>query len=308
MKKRTVVLILIGSFFLFSKQVFALKFNEDVVFSEYSIKTFRANPSVSISGHIFHFTDDEGKTYYFLNPTANFFRGYSYLASISNLDKEILKEISRVIYYGYGYKNQTSLEYYAATQYLLFKAYKEYTITFIDTERKQVFPFQKEIAQIEKNLEKNEFQWEDLTTTKHTLEIDDEYIVKHFIVQGENVKTEEKNGKIEIILLNDLEEYTLEFIPKADCSKVEVFGRNNDTQFIHMDLICENVYSRTIHLKKDNISSENHTDEEEKMNLEQVGIGEKKENTVRVPATGKKNYTWIFLLFLLGDVYYVFKR
>lgn len=310
MKKRIVVIFLLGSF-LFVRQVSAKAFNEKLIFQEYSIKTYRANPVISTARHIFYFTDSEKNVYYFLNPTANFFQGNAYPANISNVEEEILKEISRVIYYGYGYKNQNSLEYYAATQYLLFNAYKEYTITFIDEERNQVNLFQEEIAQIEKNLEKSEFQLEDFQTTKTTFEIEEEYIVKHFEVKGENIQAEEKDNKIEITLLNDKEEYTLEFIPKADCTNVEVFGRNNDTQFIHMDLVCENTYTRKVYVEKEEIPSQNQMEDKEntihKLKNE-VGTSKKKETIVSVPATGKNSSIWILLLFLLGDAYYVFKK
>lgn len=310
MKKRIAVLLLLGSCFLLLKQVFAKSFNEDICFPEYRIKKSMINSSMALIDSIKCLTDKEGKTFYFLNPMANFFYGNGYSANISNVEEKTLKEISRIIYYGYGYKEQSSLEYYVATQYLLFKAYKEYTIAFLDKGSNQVFPFQNEIAQIEKNLEKNEFQFEDFTTTKKFFEVEDEYILKHFHIQGENIKAEEKKDKIGITLLKDKEDYTIEFIPKVDCSNVEVYGRNGATQFIHMDLICENTYSRTIHVKqeeKENIKIEQSEEVKDESSLN-IKKKKEKENTVHVPATGKHSYTWIILLFLLGDAYYVFKK
>ncbi len=313
MKKRIVVLILIGSCLFFSKPVLAKRFTEDIIFPEYSIKTYRANPAISISRTIHYFMDEDEKVFYYLNPKANFFYDMNYLENTSDVDEEILKEISRVIYYGYGYQNQNRLEYYVATQYLLFKAYKEYMITFIDKERNQVFPFQEEIAQIEENMQKNEFQFENRTMNQRTLEIENPYIAKHFEVQGDNIKSEEKNNKIEISLLNDLEEYTLEFIPKMDCSNLEVYGRNGSSQFIHMDLICENTYTRKIYIEHE--MEPEPEEKKEEIKLQQDISSEEtkeesntKENIVNVPATGKESFSWILILFLLGDAYYVFKK
>lgn len=323
MRKRIAILWGIGVFFLFTPPVLAKTFNEKKI-PEYTIKTSGKNPTISISGGVYKVTDEKNLLYFAINPTNNFFHGSHYISKTSNLSDKQWEKISKIIYYGYGYQNQNTDAFYLATQFLIYKTFTQYEISFIDADRNKISLLEKEIEQIQKNIETSHFLFEEFTTTEKSFLITDSYILNNFTIKGDNLKIVESDKNIKITLLDDLEEYSLQFIPKTNCTNIEIWGSSNskNEQYVHMDSICENTYSRTVHLKKQDVKVEkdktniiennsNNEEIENENNKNDINM-ERTENfteeLVRVPSTKKSSFFNFFLLLLLGNFYFIIKK
>lgn len=137
-KKICSLIIFVGSFFIIGSNVKAETFYEgSYISSEYINKV--------IDGKTYYMTmqyikDSKGNIVYCLEPFVTFENGKSYteyngnLSGYKDLTSEQKREISLIIYYGYGYKGRTSSKWYVVTQYLVWKVVDDKAnIYFTDT-------------------------------------------------------------------------------------------------------------------------------------------------------------------------------
>ncbi len=345
MKKNLVsfMIVVFSSFAFLISSVQAKKFKEIDRYTGYYFKITEKEGSFFSSQKTMKILDDENKGYFAINPRSVFYYSKEYELQDIDVDKEIMQEISKVLYYGYGYQNQTTDAYYFATQYLVYEAFKDYNVVLTNNYSVPVNAYSEEIKQIKKNIEENAFSYPALSTKKDTIEIEDAYILKHFTITGEHLEVSEEENKMTIILLDDLEDYTLSFIPKLDCTTLKMW-QNEDLKYIHMDTICENPYTSTIHFerpveeqqpeqekeepktpeeneskKEESIETEDKekkpeepidTDsvETEKDEKEEAVEEEMLQEILPVPSTSKDSFAFLIVLAFLGFSYYVFKK
>ena len=345
--KKIIISLVIGSFLLSIHPVQAKKFIENGLFTEYQYYMYeKTNPSNFASMRVIKIFDSENKVYYNISPKTSFYFSRDYEEEDLNITEQQLKNISKILYYGYGYNKQNTDEFYAATQYLVFKTFEMYTVYIKKGINEPILMFEEEIKQIEANMENKEFTFENQTTHEKTLEIEDDYIQNHFTVQGEHIKVEELESKLKLTLDGKVEDYQVEFIPKKTCSNLKMWV-NDKTHLFHLDEVCETTYSRTIHYEEPIVEKEptieskdpekteeenkNPNQEEEKKEpttepkepekVEEENTSKKenvKENQpvekqqeevfVEVPSTGKQSMMFFLVFGLLGNCYYVFKK
>ncbi len=327
MKKNIIsfALVVVGSLTLFVHSVYAKKFTETSMYFNYYLKITENNSTFYNTKRLIKIEDEQSRGYFSINPRSLFYFEQEYEENKIDVDEKVMKEISKILYYGYNYNNQNANEYYFATQYLVDKAFRNYTVTFVNNYENPITIFTKEIAQIEKNIKENSFSYPDLTTENKQMEITDSYILKHFKIEGEHMKVIEDDKRILIELEDDLEDYILHFIPKLDCGALKMW-QNNDSKYIYMDTICENAYTSNIHYEKkiedsnskeehleENGSNENFSQDLQIENNIKENDNQKEEDLVveemvPVPNTFKNSVSILLYLFLFGNTYYVFKK
>lgn len=120
----------------------------------------------------------------------------------TNLSEELWEKIELLAYYGYGYQDHTSLDWYAVTQYLIWKTLEpDSTIYFTDTlNGNRIDKYQSEIAELER-LVNSHNQLPSFVNQKYQLTYNEEYILtdtnqvlEHFTVQTDGNLTVKKEG------------------------------------------------------------------------------------------------------------------
>lgn len=323
--KKLIISLVVGSLFLFSSSVDAKKFTEKSLFISYNLKVVEKAGSHYAFKGLYKISDEENKPYFMVNPLAIFYYSRDYNQVNMDLDPDLVRQIAKIIVYGYGYKNQNTNEYYFATQYLIEEAFPEYTVFFADSYGQPINIFTNEIDQIKQNMEGKLFTFEDQTITSRTLEIEDPYILENFRIQAEHTKMTESDTKITIDLLDDLDTYTIQFVPKVDCKSFQMW-QNDNIKFFHTDQICENSYTRTITVekvveepkeeepKKETSKKKNQKTEQKETKVEETTLSNIEDTTtsittdVKVPSTSKNSVSFLFFFTLFGNLYYVFKK
>lgn len=126
---------------------------------------------------------DTNDLLYSLNPEKDFIsenvNAYNY-SWLIDLNENLYKEVSKFIYFGYGYQNRTTLNWYIATQYLVW----EYVlgtsgeIYFVDDAHNQINLYEEEITAIKNDIAKMytlpSFVEENSFSTIATLKINEE--------------------------------------------------------------------------------------------------------------------------------------
>ena len=111
----------------------------------------------------------------------------------TNLSEEIWERVELLAYYGYGYQSHTSLDWYAVTQYLIWKTIEpDSTIYFTDKlNGNRIDKYQAEIAELERLVEKHN-QLPSFVNQKYQLTYNEEYVLtdtnqvlENFIVQAD---------------------------------------------------------------------------------------------------------------------------
>ena len=120
----------------------------------------------------------------------------------TNLSEEVWAKIELLAYYGYGYQNHTSLDWYAVTQYLIWKTLEpDSTIYFTDKlNGNRIDKYQEEIAELERLVE-NHNQLPSFVNQKYQLTYNEEYVLtdtnqvlENFTVQADEHLTVKKEG------------------------------------------------------------------------------------------------------------------
>lgn len=120
----------------------------------------------------------------------------------TNLSEEVWERIELLAYYGYRYQNHTSLDWYAVTQYLIWKTIEpDSTIYFTDKlNGNRIDKYQTEIAELERLVEKHN-QLPSFVNQKYTLSYNEEYVLtdtnqvlENFTVQNEENLIVTKTG------------------------------------------------------------------------------------------------------------------
>lgn len=255
--------------------------------------------------------DEKGVSYYDITPNYGDLEITEFKEEMPSLEKEQLKSISKIIYYGYGYKDHKSDNYYYATQYLIYKTFEDIDIAFYDN-KEEIELFKKEILEISNLIDNKIFTLEDESVKNTLYTIKDEDILNNFKVEGNHLNTNINNKEININLLDELDDYVIHFKAKNDCSNIKTLKSNVGLEYIHMDSICEKDYQINLHYEKEvldnTINEEEQSNEEEIVTYSEV-ISESVDEdaiTVSVPSTSKSDAT-ISSLILLGALFYGIK-
>ncbi len=164
MKKIIKTIILIASFLLISKNVYAASViieneTEDI---KVHIKTNTIEETRSIQ----HIRDEETKEYLYnislqeIDPFYGY-DSYDYYYGMNTLEDKLKNKIALIVYYGYGYQDRTDIKWYNITQYLIWEEIlknENGQIYFKDTNNSKIKIYEKEIELIKediKNFESN---------------------------------------------------------------------------------------------------------------------------------------------------------
>lgn len=246
MKKRILFFcILAASGFCFIPQVKAKAFQE-VQNKSYKMDLFIPSRSTHLVKDFVKITDESGLPFYEVTPKRSFFSERDdYVLKEASLDIELLEKLSKIMYFGYGYNGNTTDAYFLATQYLIYEAFDDLVLT----KKFEEGFIEKEMEEIEKNIQNVSFSLQDFSTTKKTYSIADKYIVDNFIVKGDKIKVIYEKEKI---IIDFLEEgtYDLQFQPKNQCQEVQVWTAVG-IELLNMTEVCEKEYTVSVQVLKE---------------------------------------------------------
>lgn len=334
MKKSILVIgLVLFSNFLFIHNTQARAFNEEQFASKFDLYVIKSKNH--LRKNFKKITDDSGNPFYEVSPTStSYFNREDYELKLSHLDKESLKRISKIMYFGYGYENRKTNAYYFATQYLIYKTFSEVETNYELNEVEANF-MENEIKEIEADIKSVTFSLENFVIKESFFEIKDAYILDNFTVKGDNIAISYKKDKIRIDFLNkEKENYELQFIPKNSCDSVYIWNSIN-MELLNRGNICEKEYKINVQIEKETGEEkeeqpdltdkiEDKTEENDKVHTEVKPEESTNEPTkeeivdvieiedsiteVNVPSTGKNSFFIFEILYFLGSFYYVFKK
>lgn len=274
----------------------------------------------------------QSKIYYDITPTETLFKAHTHSQAELKLDFETYKEIAKIMYYGYGYKNHTTNKHYFATQFLIFKQLEEAEVAIVNSDGEPTEYTQKEINEIKNVIKENEFKPEEYETDTNALHINNEYIIENFELEIEDgTITKDKDG-YKIDLLNNKETYYLNLKPKNNCLPIDYWESKIGHGILGISGLCENettilinrTYKETIPEEESNDTKENENSEENipsTPNDNNYYVEENVTSTpndsdyyveeeieVNVPNTSKYSLSWLIILICIGNLYYVCKK
>ena len=141
----------------------------------------------------------------------------------TNLSEEVWERIELLAYYGYGYQSHTSLDWYAVTQYLIWKTIEpDSTIYFTDKlNGNRIDKYQAEIAELERLVE-NHNQLPSFVNQKYQLTYNEEYVLtdtnqvlENFTIQADEHLTVKREGNELRLTTKHLGKSKLTLIKKA---------------------------------------------------------------------------------------------
>ncbi len=259
----------------------------------------------SITSKMYKISKD-GKFYYNVRPTVSMFERKNYVKADLLLDLDIYKKITKVMYYGYGYKNHLDDAYYFATQFLIYELLDDFTVEIVDKDKKKSDYAGNEIAKIKKTIAEEEFKSRKYVINSNYLELTDPRIIEDFdLISDEiNLKKIDKGYLVEFKEEKDLYEISLKAKNKilpADywqgTDSADVLGLKGKWEDDSV-LLVERKY-----LKEDDKIPE---EQDLTTNNKEYEIIENLE--VEMPDTFKNNSTLLLILFLIGNLYYVYKK
>lgn len=299
-----------------SSSVNAQTFNFQIN-SNYKYKVIFKNGNTiqTITHNMYKITDNSGNFFYSVEPNKPIFTSKNYTKNEIPFDLKVMQKISKIIYYGYGYKNHTTEEYYIATQYMIFKELGVSSVSIVDSNNQICDIVANEIKEIEKSMEEKSYEPKEYITTEESFYINNPYILKHYTLEGENISVISENNAYKLIFLEEKDIYTIHLKSKNNCLLAEYWKCSASAALLGKSDLCEE--DKTIDIlktpKKEEqppIQSEEDVkipeqspikEEEEEQKLEQ-------EITVNMPNTSKQNYIGLIILLLIGNVYYVCKE
>lgn len=310
MKKIGTLLILV---FLLSvqktnAQVFNLEKNENYM---YKLSWKNENTINTMIITMYKIYDNNADVFYNVEPKITMFERRVYNKTEIALDFDTYKKINKIIYFGYGYENNITDEYYFATQYLIFKELGIAEVEIVDKNHNKSDYAAKEIDEIEKRIQDYKFMADDYTTNSSKIVINDEYIIKHFEFKGEYINVNLKNNIYEIELLDEKNNYKIDLKSKNNCLPAVYWASKIAPDLVGKTELCEDdnvIYiTREINDTEDNKDSNlNQNESESAVIPEDYIIKEKIE--VSVPSTSQYNLNWLLLLLAAGNIYYVCKK
>lgn len=276
-------LILVGSIFLV-QNVHARAFKEEQFASKFDL--YIKNDKTHLRKNFKKITDEEDHPFYDVSPTrTSYFKRDDYELKLSSLDKETLEQISKIMYFGYGYENRKSNAYYFATQYLIYQTFSTVDTT-VELNDMDVDYMEEEIRKIEESEKSVTFSLKDFTADKTVYEIVDSYIVDNFTVEGKDISVSYEKGKIVIIFLHELESYELRFVPKNECKDTQVWSTLN-MELLERGTVCEQEYQVHVKLEKKKQEESNEKTEDKIEDTENTEIENKKEEIENPEVTDK---------------------
>lgn len=304
--KKIGILILLCFLFHYSQvnaKVFDLYKNDGYY---YSLTWKSGNSSNIIQTYMYMITDKDNNFYYNIEPKSTMFSGKEYTKSNLLLEDEVYKKIAKIIHYGYGYKNHTNIDYYFATQYLIFKELGVTSIEIISRENKNNDYLKKEISEIKEVIEKNMFTSKIYYTDEDYIIIDDPYILEYYELKSDEIKVEKIDNSYKVSLLNKKEEYAIKLKSKNNCFPADYWLSENNPDLLGNSNLCEEDNKITVIRNIKEEIQQNPVVPEEDEEENNYIVEEKIE--VTMPSTSKFSLTWLILIVLLGNVYYVCKK
>ena len=102
------------------------------------------------NGNMYKYVREDGKLVYCIEPFKLikpnvYYEEYEYNSDLFNISEEVLNKINLISYYGYGFYNHDSIEWYIATQALIWKSLGVEEIFFTDSSNNKVNKYESEI-------------------------------------------------------------------------------------------------------------------------------------------------------------------
>lgn len=323
MKKRIGYLVIVLCSFFGILNVQAKVFNEVRDYENYFLLEEGEN---KLYKFFITIADANGTKYFNVRPHVSYAPLLNYIAYNEMLPIDMLVDFSKIIYFGYGYEGNITDDYYYATQYLLYERAmkKGSSLRVVDaTKTEESSRLDSILPEIRSQVKKHTFSLSDKTVNEKKLVIEDAYVLKNFTVSGENVEIYQREDSLEVNLLLGTD-FVLNFQPKSVCTarNMKLWEmQEKGILLLHMDRkLCEQEYSIQIHYEEPAVEEEPKEEllppskeeikEESTANGEENIASDNKEfvQEFEVPSTSKYSLSWLYLLFLLGNVYYVFKK
>ena len=321
MKKRIGLLVVVVCSFFGMMQGEAKTFNDVRNYNNYFLI---ANEEKELYKFFNMILDVEDNVYFNISPHASYAPQQVYATYKGLLPIDLLVDFSKILYFGYGYDENITEDYYYATQYLLFERTMKSgsQIRVVDsTKTMEDDRLEEAIMRIRDDIKKHSFSFDETNVQEKKLVIADPYLLENFTVSGQNMNIVVLENQIEVTLL-DGTDFVLDFYPKNACSQKNIKLWEEEKKgilLLRMDkLLCEKEYSISIHYEapiEENGKEDLVFPSEEKPNIESgevetITISDDEElvQEFYVPNTSKYSLLWLYILIFLGNVYYVFKK
>lgn len=295
-------ILLFVSQFLFASHVFAKRFTEEANYN-YRFKISWYDGVDNTLNKVFvKMTNEVGDAYFDVDPKSSFFFLSQYEQKDSDLSFDLLQKLSKIMYYGYGYKDNFSDSYYFATQYLIYSAFEGLTVDITDNKHISSLDFSSAIQEIQDNINNHSFSIRDFKTEEKIFVINDPYILQNFYISGDHIETSyDDNQEIEVHFLDNQEAYVLNFEPINKCTDIDFWYSAASINLLKMDSICEKSYSVVVSIEE----KITETEEVEENLHENENLYDRE---VEVPNTAKYGTSWLIVLLFIGNLYYVYKK
>lgn len=177
------------------------------------------------NGNMYKYVREDGKLVYCIEPFKLikpnvYYEEYEYNSDLFNISEEVLNKINLISYYGYGFYNHDSIEWYIATQALIWKSLGVEEIFFTDSSNNKVNKYEAEINEInslvDKHLEKPSFSGSHFEySSNRQYEIyDTNDVLSNYEIKESNIESKIINNKL-IIDTKEDGIYNITFIKKS---------------------------------------------------------------------------------------------
>lgn len=177
------------------------------------------------NGNMYKYVREDGKLVYCIEPFKLikpnvYYEEYEYNSDLFNISEEVLNKINLISYYGYGFYNHDSIEWYIATQVLIWKSLGVEEIFFTDSSNNKVNKYEAEINEInslvDKHLEKPSFSGSHFEySSNRQYEIyDTNDVLSNYEIKESNIESKIINNKL-IIDTKEDGIYNITFIKKS---------------------------------------------------------------------------------------------
>ena len=301
MKKIIIVLCLAFITFINFQKVYAREFLEEQ--DNNYLRHINIEDKDDIAGEsirkLFNkITDEDGNIYFDISSYYQFVLGRDYNKTNPSINSKQLEYISKIIYFGMNYRTLDE-SFYFFTQYFIDLFLIGNDVYYMGDH----ILASKNINMIKNDIENIKFSLTDFMINNNEYIINDKYIIDNFIIEEDNLIVTYKDDKIIINFLNNLENYSLHFIPKNNCQNIYTWTAEK-IELLNINHVCEQDY--IINVKNLAYKDENNID------MEPIDKNKPTDNEeiieVAVPNTNKYNYSFFIILLILGNIYYVFKK
>lgn len=177
------------------------------------------------NGNMYKYVREDGKLVYCIEPFKLikpnvYYEEYEYNSDLFNISEEVLNKINLISYYGYGFYNHDSMEWYIATQALIWKSLGVEEIFFTDSSNNKVNKYEAEINEInslvDKHLKKPSFSglhFEYSSNRQYEI-YDTNDVLSNYEIKESNIESKIINNKL-IIDTKEDGIYNITFIKKS---------------------------------------------------------------------------------------------